>query len=73
MDKKMYEGIIERLDEIEKKLDEILLRLPCYYTATIVYPPTDDTFTYTWKPNADELVYDTPHGTAIDYGNESDS
>ena len=40
MEEKMYEEIIERLDKIEKKLDEILLRLPLpIYTAT--YSPED--------------------------------
>lgn len=69
MDKKMHKEIIERLDEIEKKLDEILLRLPYYYTYTATYPPPGDTSgtsgTYEWH-------YTWPNAEPIDYGNEPD-
>jgi hypothetical protein len=68
MDKKLK----ERLDEIEKKLDEILDRLPPKtYAATYPYSRTDwDEWDYVATP----VVYPPVGGTAVetDYGNEPD-
>ena len=66
MDKKMYKEIIKRLDEIEKKLDEILLRLPYYYTAAELGTADSGEWDYTAPP---------PYpgdSTAKEYGDEPD-
>ena len=65
MDEKMYKEIIERLDRLEEKLDEILLRLPYY-----CYPQVNLDDQDRWP--ADTTEYH-PGITVIKYGNRSDS